>query len=560
MPTNKSRGAAAVAAPGTAGSDGGGNSSGLRGRSGADSVSGVSTAVIGGEGACSDGANGADGSGCFFAANLHNSRQLLPNLILQLLALLGSLGGGRDAARCFVSIYESGSKDSTPALLSVLRRLLDLLGVPNRIVTGGSISRQQHRQQDAEAQTHRKARARRRPDGTELIGGEARIAFLAALRNAALEPLQQQNRTAGSGRRFRRVVFLNDIYFCSYDVLRLLAYDSADMVCGLDFIKSPLWLLAEHERREVMAAHLAAAAPHPLPAGLAGALSRLWLPYKIWKKLYGKRPDLWPWSPRLLFYDIWVARDAGGGRLRNLPPYSLDAWTAPRLAAGLPTPVYCCWNGLAVLRADPLLGKMAATTPQAEAEDVRKLAQHSLAGPAAGRNGSRAAQDPLRFRSHRPTECAASECSMFCDDLHAAGYHRVMIDPNVRLSYDWPVARVLYDLPYDGPGGADAAALQQGAGAEGLGWRPLAAVAADAAKVARSWEGSPGWLRHLADGARRVECCGIQPGKETADFEHGCSRVDMTGAAGWARWRDGPGLPPGAGAGAAPDGRRLGEE
>lgn len=30
------------------------------------------------------------------------------------------------------------------------------------------------------------------------------------------------------------VVFLNDVYFCAGDVLRLLQYD-ADMVCGLDF-------------------------------------------------------------------------------------------------------------------------------------------------------------------------------------------------------------------------------------------------------------------------------------------------------------------------------------
>lgn len=47
--------------------------------------------------------------GCFFAANLYNSMDVLPNMIVQVLAVLGSLGGGEDAQRSFVSVYESGS-------------------------------------------------------------------------------------------------------------------------------------------------------------------------------------------------------------------------------------------------------------------------------------------------------------------------------------------------------------------------------------------------------------------------------------------------------------------
>jgi hypothetical protein len=62
--------------------------------------------------------------------------------------------------------------------------------------------------------------------------------------------------------------------------------------------------------------------------------------------------------------------------------------------------MYCCWNGLAVMRAAPLLSKR------------------------------------ITFRNHSAGECRASECSLLCDDLHAAGYHHVVMDPGVQLAYD----------------------------------------------------------------------------------------------------------------------------
>ena len=36
-----------------------------------------------------------------------------------------------------------------------------------------------------------------------------------------------------------RVVFLNDVYFCAKDVIRLLLHD-ADMACGMDFDRKKL--------------------------------------------------------------------------------------------------------------------------------------------------------------------------------------------------------------------------------------------------------------------------------------------------------------------------------
>jgi hypothetical protein len=53
--------------------------------------------------------------------------------------------------------------------------------------------------------------------------------------------------------------------------------------------------------------------------------------------------------------DIWVARDATGARFLNPFPFSSHEPTAHRIISGQPTPVRCCWNGAAVLAAQPFL-------------------------------------------------------------------------------------------------------------------------------------------------------------------------------------------------------------
>ena len=73
-------------------------------------------------------------------------------------------------------------------------------------------------------------------------GGEARpeghdrIEHLARMRNAALGPML---RTPGGGPpawRADRLVFVNDVFFCARDVLRLLRHAGADLACGMDFL------------------------------------------------------------------------------------------------------------------------------------------------------------------------------------------------------------------------------------------------------------------------------------------------------------------------------------
>ncbi len=46
-------------------------------------------------------------------------------------------------------------------------------------------------------------------------------------------------------------------------------------------------------------------------------------------------------------------------------------------------------------------------------------------------------------RSHGDGECAASECSLLCNDLLRRGAGRFLMDPGVRMAYAIPEARDL---------------------------------------------------------------------------------------------------------------------
>ena len=55
----------------------------------------------------------------------------------------------------------------------------------------------------------------------------------------------------------------------------------------------------------------------------------------------------------MIFYDCWVARDAGGLPFANNRPFVAHQYSRLRLEAGQPFPVSCCWNGMAVINAAP---------------------------------------------------------------------------------------------------------------------------------------------------------------------------------------------------------------
>ncbi|GAA6032268.1 hypothetical protein JCM8097_007154 [Rhodosporidiobolus ruineniae] len=139
----------------------------------------------------------------FIALNLFDSSEVVPSLIRALSSLLSSLG----PSRFHISIYENGSKDTTPQQLFLLAKLLRQLGAGFTIVS------------DPQAPAGW-------PEGKRIDG-------LAAVRNRMMQPLYDA--PAGT---WDRVVVLNDIVLCEADLLEVLLQEEvqeADMTCGMDF-------------------------------------------------------------------------------------------------------------------------------------------------------------------------------------------------------------------------------------------------------------------------------------------------------------------------------------
>lgn len=93
-----------------------------------------------------------------------------------------------------------------------------------------------------------------------------------------------------------------------------------------------------------------------------------------------------------IFYDTWVARDMAGNTLQHLEPHFTRPQDIQKMAREEPVPVYCCWNGMTVLKAAPFV-----------------------------RGG-------LRFRLPFADQCQGSECSTLCDDLWAMDIDNVRSD------------------------------------------------------------------------------------------------------------------------------------
>lgn len=154
-----------------------------------------------------------NGQTYLLAANFHNNGMLMPNFIMQVLELAVLLQPGSLA----VSVYESGSSDLTPYWLTLLRMLLLPLRVPQNITTMGHLKASPHMD---------------------------RISLMAALRNAVLDPfITRYPASAPSAAALQQfvpdyIVFVNDVYFCAADALRLTMY-KADISCGMDFYTAP---------------------------------------------------------------------------------------------------------------------------------------------------------------------------------------------------------------------------------------------------------------------------------------------------------------------------------
>lgn len=141
----------------------------------------------------------------FFAINLYNSFDVIPDLFATLFRTASVLG----FHNCFVSIYENGSKDQTKALLKIVHALARAVGLRVDIRTS---------MRTRGAFNHR-------------------IEYLAEVRNAALVPLHELR--DDEGEVFDSIVFMNDILPCVDDLLELIwqsRRQNAGITCAADYM------------------------------------------------------------------------------------------------------------------------------------------------------------------------------------------------------------------------------------------------------------------------------------------------------------------------------------
>ena len=220
----------------------------------------------------------------FFALDLHQIIDVLPQLLGSLIEAMKFLG----PHNCVLSIVEGRSTDGTYEILRTLGPELEKLGV-RYFLQNSDIHPQ--------------------------MNGD-RIVLLAELRNLALRDIYEQPKSYAPN---TTIIFSNDIYLCTEDVLELVHQQFAQgayMTCGMDHNLGP------------------------------GGQAR--------------------------FYDGWVARsmtgnsfykgwwDGARARSKNNEKFSDVAFwddkpTSRRFRDFQPVQVYACWNGIVALAAGPFM-------------------------------------------------------------------------------------------------------------------------------------------------------------------------------------------------------------
>jgi len=141
----------------------------------------------------------------FFAINLYNSFDVIPDLFSTLFRVAAVLG----YHNVFVSIYENGSTDQTKALLRLFDALTRSVGMRVTIRTS---------MRTRGAFNHR-------------------IEYLAEVRNAAFVPLHELRDTESEF--FDTIIFMNDILPCVDDLLELIwqsRRNNAGITCATDYM------------------------------------------------------------------------------------------------------------------------------------------------------------------------------------------------------------------------------------------------------------------------------------------------------------------------------------
>ena len=138
-------------------------------------------------------------------------------------------------------------------------------------------------------------------------------------------------------------------------------------------------------------------------------------------------------------YDMWVLRDRLGRLTSGIWPYFFDTADYEAVKAEEPVPVFTCWNGIVVFKADPLLpvhlrsNRTLSTSPlPSPPPSTHPWAQQ------ASRSGSPALTPPLSFRASTEDECFSSESFLLPYDFRRImGLEKVYANPRVITAYSW---------------------------------------------------------------------------------------------------------------------------
>ncbi|OAA59876.1 Mannosyltransferase 1, CMT1 [Niveomyces insectorum RCEF 264] len=320
--------------------------------------------------------------------------------LVELVSLLGP-------TNVFVSIYENDSGAAGAAALARLRDRLESLGSRHALVYDD------HVPLDAFPTVVL-------PDGSHRT---KRIAYLAAIRNRALQPLDTLG--AVNGTHFDKVLFLNDVAFRPIDAAQLLFSTGGPSSPGSNNNNNS-YSNNSNNNNGGGGNYLAACA------------------------LDWKRP--------FAFYDIFAQRDAEGYS-NGVPIFPIFSGAGRGLSRAAmraqsdAVPVQGCWGGMVAMQAAYVQNRQDGLpwpSFQNSADHVVNPAQPNASAAAvyAAAHGGQPA--PVRFRYEPELYVEGCECCLFLADAAAAAKATaaatatggqqslpVVVNPYVRVAYHW---------------------------------------------------------------------------------------------------------------------------
>ncbi|KAI0686544.1 cryptococcal mannosyltransferase 1-domain-containing protein [Earliella scabrosa] len=136
-------------------------------------------------------------------------------------------------------------------------------------------------------------------------------------------------------------------------------------------------------------------------------------------------------------YDMWVLRDRVGRLTAGYWPYFFDTADYEAMKAEEPVPVFTCWNGMVIFKADPLLpvhlrsNQTLSTAPLKDPLPSHHPYLHKL-------GDSPALTPPLTFRASQEGECYSSESFLLPYDFRRVmGLTKIYANPRVIVGYVW---------------------------------------------------------------------------------------------------------------------------